>query len=180
MIFPLATYAMTISTFWLWLYENTKVTKLDLRFNRITHIGCQYLAEALKVNQTLLHLHLWTNQIGEEGCEKLCEGLLANKTLASLDLGENNIGNGGFLKIIKMLEVNRTLKNLYLWNNGISSTGVRSFVQFLKLQEKEEGRIFLEVMDLQYNNIGGSGDKLLAGVLEKTGDAIVRSVSGAG
>ena len=157
------------------LRKNTKVTKLDLRFNQITPVGCQHLAEALKINETLLHLHLWTNQIGAEGCERLCDALLVNKTLLSLDLGDNNIGNAGFLKIIRMLEVNRTLKNLYLWNNGISSTGVRSFVEFLKLQEKEVGQVFLEVMDLQYNNIGGSGDKLLASVVEKTGDAVIRS-----
>ena len=157
------------------LAKNTHCTKLDLRFNKIRPRGAYLLAEALQVNQSLLHLHLWSNQLGPEGTEHLCGALLQNTTLLTLDLGENNLQNDGFFKLLKMLKVNRTLKNLYLWSNGISSSGVDAFARFLKLQEKEEGTVYLGCLDLQYNNIGAEGDKQLAAIVEHTHEAVIRA-----
>ena len=54
------------------LAKNTHCTKLDLRFNKIRPRGAYLLAEALQVNQSLLHLHLWSNQleIGRASCRE--------------------------------------------------------------------------------------------------------------
>ena len=41
----------------------------------------------------------------------------------------------------------------------------RIFVRFLKTEYTERGFTFLNCVDLQYNNIGGAGDKLLANIV---------------
>ena len=54
---------------------NNKLISLDLFGNRITDVGCEYLAKALRLNRTLLVLSLGSNDIGDVGCCKLAEVL---------------------------------------------------------------------------------------------------------
>ena len=149
------------------LCNNTRIKKIDLRFNKIGALGCKLLFEdCLKTkNVTLEELLMWNNKIGCDGCDIIYRCLTANTTLITLDLSENRLGNDGFFKLIKALEVNHTLRNLILWSNGITSAGIQIFVRFLKTEYTERGFTFLNCVDLQYNNIGGAGDKLLANIV---------------
>ena len=144
------------------LCKNTRIKKIDLRFNKIGALGCKWLFEdCLETkNSTLEQLLMWNNKIGCDGCDTIYRCLTLNKTLITLDLSENRLGNDGFFKLIKALEVNHTLKNLILWSNGITSAGIQIFVRFLKTEYTERGFTYLNCVDLQYNNIGGVGDKL--------------------
>lgn len=154
------------------LCVNTKIKKIDLRFNKISTDGCKFLFEQClrDKNTTLQHLLMWNNRITCSGCDPIYKCLVTNTTLVTLDLSENRLGNDGFFKLIKALEVNTTLKNLILWSNGITSAGVQIFVRFLKTEYTEKGFTNLNCVDLQYNNIGGLGDKLLANMVTDTID----------
>ena len=154
------------------LCENTKINRIDLRFNKIGIRGVELLFEQCLAtkNTTLQTLLMWNNRITYDGCDPIYRCLKTNTTLITLDLSENRLGNDGFFKLIKALEINTTLKNLILWSNGITSAGIEIFVRFLKTEYTEKGFTNLDCVDLQYNNIGGVGDKLLANMVHDTID----------
>ncbi|CAF4684277.1 unnamed protein product, partial [Rotaria socialis] len=56
-----------------------KLIPLGLYQNQIEDSGTQYLADALKTNQSLKELHLYNNQIGDNGAQRLAEALTINK-----------------------------------------------------------------------------------------------------
>ncbi|CAF1617863.1 unnamed protein product, partial [Rotaria magnacalcarata] len=55
------------------------LTTLGLGANKITGIGAQQLAEALKTNKALTVLGLYENKITDSGAQQLAEALKTNK-----------------------------------------------------------------------------------------------------
>lgn len=58
--------------------------RLDLSWNGFGNEGALALGEALKFNNTLVHLNLNNNRITNEGVGMLCRGLQVNDTLRVL------------------------------------------------------------------------------------------------
>ena len=57
------------------LKENSILTSLNLRFNKIGNDGDDALAKGLKENSTLTSLNLSDNDIGKVGADALAKGL---------------------------------------------------------------------------------------------------------
>ncbi|MFN5381811.1 MAG: hypothetical protein ACK5WS_03195 [Alphaproteobacteria bacterium] len=71
-------------------------TELYLRSHKICPVGAQYIAEALKINTSLIRLYLTENNIGPVGAQYIAEALKRNKSLTELSLlGSKNIGPVG-------------------------------------------------------------------------------------
>jgi hypothetical protein len=64
---------------------------LGLSGSKIGSEGGQALAQALHVNQTLIHLDLSESEIGVQGAHALVDALRVNQTLTDLDLRFNLI-----------------------------------------------------------------------------------------
>lgn len=60
---------------------------LDLSWNGFGNEGALAIGEALKFNNTLVHLNLNNNRITNEGVAMLCRGLEFNDTLRVLLVG---------------------------------------------------------------------------------------------
>lgn len=57
---------------------------MDLSWNGFGNEGALALGEALKFNNTLVHLNLNNNRMTDEGVSMLCKGLEVNDTLRVL------------------------------------------------------------------------------------------------
>jgi Leucine Rich repeat len=68
-----------------WL-ETATLTKLDLDFNALGDTGAEMLANALKVNSSLLSLSLFNNSIGSAGAQALTCAQATNPSLQDLKL----------------------------------------------------------------------------------------------
>ena len=64
--------------------------QLDLSWNGFGNEGALAMGEALKYNNTLMHLNLNNNRITNEGVGMLCRGLEFNATLRVLLVGEQS------------------------------------------------------------------------------------------
>ncbi|XP_062846140.1 leucine-rich repeat-containing protein 71 isoform X2 [Trichomycterus rosablanca] len=78
-------------------------------------------------NSMITHLSLRNNRIGEEGARLIGSALStacsANKNLLSLNMAFNSIGDAGAIHIAQGLRFNRTLMHLSLASNHISDAG---------------------------------------------------------
>lgn len=80
-------------------YGRLQITKLDLRFNRITDRGIRYLfSRASAAFQSLRCLHLLSNKIGGEGV-KYVTTILANNGLSQLGLSLNPLKESGMQEL---------------------------------------------------------------------------------
>ena len=89
-----------------------------------TWYRCQILEdfEFLKVNSTLTTLNLRGNLIDVEGAVVIAEALKLNVSLISLDLCSNRI-EAGALAIAEALKVNSALTSLQICENNITVVG---------------------------------------------------------
>ncbi|KJE95309.1 hypothetical protein CAOG_05771 [Capsaspora owczarzaki ATCC 30864] len=89
----------------------------------------QSIAEALKVNTTLIKLYLDRNQIGDVGAQAIAEALKVNTTLTTVYLYNNQIGDAGAQAIAEALKMNKKLTTLYLDQNFITENGIKALKQ---------------------------------------------------
>ena len=77
------------------LTQFTRLTKLDLSYNKIGLDGAKELAKVLKLKQftSLTHINLKSNNIGTDGANSLKEVFELCKNLTYLNLGYNLIGD---------------------------------------------------------------------------------------
>jgi len=122
-----------ISSIGVALAQNSCLTKLSLRQNKIGNKGAEILGTALTQNETLLELTLEEDAgdddggfgISDEGAKALALGLRQNTSLRFLYLGYNNISDEGVQAFAETLEQrNMHLKTLDLRNNPIEDTGI--------------------------------------------------------
>ena len=111
--------------------RGSKLTWLDLSFNKISSSGATSISEALCVNSSLTHLGLGSNKINSSGAATIAKSLQSNRTLIYLNLGGNEIGDSGAKEFAHSLtKHNNTLGFLNLdGNNSISSVGIESLEQ---------------------------------------------------
>ncbi|TKS76407.1 Leucine-rich repeat-containing protein 74A [Collichthys lucidus] len=88
------------------------VTILKLSRNEFDDSAIKYIAEALKLNSTLKHLHLSWNGFGHFETEKLGQALKQNSTLVLLDLSGNHIDDEAVTLMCQGLAANNTLRVL--------------------------------------------------------------------
>jgi len=69
----------------------SKLTSLNLAYNKIADSGARHIAEGLLSNRTLTALYLAGNQIGSPGLFAFARSLKINGTLDFLDLNKNNV-----------------------------------------------------------------------------------------
>ncbi|KJE93815.1 TKL/IRAK protein kinase [Capsaspora owczarzaki ATCC 30864] len=142
------------------LKVNTTLIQLSLWANRIGDAGARAIAEALKMNTTLTELGLHQNQIGDAGAQAIAESLKVNKTVTKIYLYSNQIGDDGALAIAEAHKVNTTLTKLSLWANQIGDAGARAIADALKVNTT------LTTVYLHQNQIGDAGAQANAEALK--------------
>ena len=107
-------------------YENQDSLKgLYLDNNDLGH-GVQYIAQALRRNQSLLTLSMCDCKIDAKGCVLIGEALKYNQRLERCDIGYNLIcvpDLEGIHLLRQALNFNRTLKDLRLSDTDLSTEG---------------------------------------------------------
>ncbi|TPX37102.1 hypothetical protein SmJEL517_g00906 [Synchytrium microbalum] len=91
------------STLALLLSEESPLTSLSLRGNRIGDVGSKAIGAALRVNRCLRVLDLWRNKIGPDGLTEIADALKYNQSLIFLAMGDNNVGDAGSTNLSKVL-----------------------------------------------------------------------------
>ncbi|KAM6974354.1 leucine-rich repeat-containing protein 71 [Tautogolabrus adspersus] len=89
------------------LSEDSLITHLSLRNNRIGDEGARLIGSALSTtrsaNKNLLFLNLSFNSIGDEGAAHIAQGLRLNRALLFLSLSNNQIGDAGATHLVETL-----------------------------------------------------------------------------
>uniref|UniRef100_A0A3Q3GWR7 Leucine rich repeat containing 71 n=1 Tax=Labrus bergylta TaxID=56723 RepID=A0A3Q3GWR7_9LABR len=89
------------------LSEDSLLTHLSLRNNRIGDEGARLIGVALSTtrsaNRNLLSLNLSFNSIGDEGAAHIAQGLRLNRALLFLSLSNNQIGDAGAAHLAQTL-----------------------------------------------------------------------------
>jgi len=163
------------------LYDNHRVTYLNLSSNLITSDGMQHLSRMLEKNSSITKLFLNANSIGydgahclatafvnndeirirelefadnclgDDGAEALCFGLAGCGTLTSCNLDGNRIHDDGAAAVGDMLAHNKVLTNLSLAYNLIQKDGA------YKLGEALQRNCTLQFLNLNRNPLGPGG-----------------------
>ncbi|XP_004363676.2 connexin 32 [Capsaspora owczarzaki ATCC 30864] len=144
--------------------EALKVNTTVLQNNQIGDAGAQAIVESLKVNTTLTELGLQNNQIGDAGAQAIAETLKVNTTLAELALGGNQIGDAGAQAMTEALKVNTTLTVLYLSHNQMTDVGGQAIVGALKVNKT------LTSLELKKNFLTNTGIT----ALNETGNTVCK------
>jgi hypothetical protein len=152
------------------LINNTTIIDLDLGINRFD--AADELANVIRVNKTIINLHLYGNYLGNKGVEAIGKALIENNTLRKLDISMNNIGSDGAIALAIGLESNNTLTELSLWNNNIGSDGA------IALAKSLESNNTLTALYLDENNIGDTGFSKLAEALSRNNTLTTLRISG--
>uniref|UniRef100_UPI0037E98FDC leucine-rich repeat-containing protein 71 n=1 Tax=Semicossyphus pulcher TaxID=241346 RepID=UPI0037E98FDC len=89
------------------LSEDSALTHLSLRNNRIGDEGARLIGSALSTttssNRNLLSLNLSFNSIGDTGAKHIAQGLRLNRALLFLSLSNNQIGDAGAAHLAAIL-----------------------------------------------------------------------------
>jgi hypothetical protein len=91
--------------------------EVDLSFNDVHALGARHLADALKFNDTLMHLNLGGNHVQDQGCGDIAESLKHNETMVSIILAANDLTTSSCFYWIDCLQSNRVLKELNIDEN---------------------------------------------------------------
>ncbi|XP_039193561.1 leucine-rich repeat-containing protein 34 isoform X2 [Crotalus tigris] len=111
-----------------------------------------HIASMLKVNCTLVELHLCKHGMKNFGIERLCDALYDNNTLRYLDLSCNKISRDGMKFLGQLLKQNSTLEIVDLNFNRIEDDGAFYLSDALATHNRT-----LQALAVTYNNISGPG-----------------------
>ncbi|KAL5013855.1 hypothetical protein ScPMuIL_008125, partial [Solemya velum] len=111
-----------------------------------------HVANMLKVNVSLLELHLQKYELRDFGATRLAENLMDNLSLTHLDLSCNRITRDGAKELAKVLKRNTELKVLDLGYNRLEDDGAIYLAEAIGMYNTK-----LETLVVSYNNIGGKG-----------------------
>ncbi|ETE72303.1 Leucine-rich repeat-containing protein 34 [Ophiophagus hannah] len=126
-----------------------------------------HIASMLKVNCTLVELHLCKHGMRNFGIERLCDALYNNSTLRYLDLSCNKISRDGMKFLGQLLKQNSTLEIVDLNFNRIEDDGAFYLSDALTTHNRTLQALvykifipsYMDVITLAvtYNNISGAG-----------------------
>jgi len=115
---------------------NIKLTQISLGCNRLTDSGAKYLGQVLaNPDCTIASLEIASCAIGQNGIEYIADALKVNTSLLKLNLGflkstndideiPNIIGSHGAIHFANMLSTNTTLRSIDLSHTGILKAGL--------------------------------------------------------
>ncbi|KAI8994629.1 hypothetical protein BDB01DRAFT_831593 [Pilobolus umbonatus] len=137
-------------------YSNiaTGLVSLDLNGNNLNQ-GIQYIAQALKRNQTLKYLSLYGCKIDSNGCMFIGEALKYNQHIQVLNIGYNPLCSPdleGIYLLEQGIRANKSLKDLGLENTGLGPEATIALAESLA-----ENKVLLRI-DLGQNigiDLGG-------------------------
>ena len=129
------------------LTENTTVTELSLKDNKLDSECADKICEMLCINNTLTHLFLSGNKLGSECADKICEMLCIKNTLTVLALSGNKLDSECADKICEGLCNNKTLRRLNLSYNKLDSKCAAKICEMLCNNNS------LRVLDLSHNKL---------------------------
>jgi hypothetical protein len=92
------------------------VTNLNLRQNRIGAEGASSLADALKVNSSVIILNLGYNAIGAEGASAIADALKVDTSVTNIDLIGTGVRHLDELSIQALIDRNQRLRHLFLFD----------------------------------------------------------------
>ncbi|TRZ17377.1 hypothetical protein HGM15179_009736 [Zosterops borbonicus] len=114
----------TVHVAWM-LRINSSLVELHLGKHGMKNFGVERLCEALYGNSSLRYLDLSCNSITYDGVKSLGELLKRNKTLRILDLSANRIEDNGAIYLSEALATrNMTLHGLSVVSNNITDEGL--------------------------------------------------------
>jgi len=90
--------------------------------------GAKSISQALKVNQTLLELHMGNNDIGDDGINAIA-GSLNKSSITVLDVCACHITFTGVKLLAEALSTNQNIRQIGLWGNTIEVEGARLILQ---------------------------------------------------
>ena len=105
--------------------ESTIVDELELVDNKITALGCEFLAKVVNNKENKLKdLTLDHNPIKSKGVEELCKGLCMNNVIESLSLNYTMLEPDACKSLVEIvIFVNSSLVELSLQGNNIQNEG---------------------------------------------------------
>lgn len=107
---------------------NEVLKVLDLNANLISYKGCYILSEFLKSSYCgLLSLNLSRNQIGNIGTQLIFQALKTNDSLIHLDLNHNGIKKEGLLSIALIIKDCSNFASLNVFWNEFDKTTIEEF-----------------------------------------------------
>ena len=128
-------------------WPDTQLSFLHLVGCKITSIGVEALARALRTNRSLEHLNLGGTNVARSATA-LAETLQSNQTLAYLDLHDNNIESTAAIQLAQTLQdKNYTLAYLNLSRNRINAKGEAK----LKLVDEKRCVIVLRNQEVDFS-----------------------------
>ncbi|KAK4517589.1 uncharacterized protein ATC70_000929 [Mucor velutinosus] len=110
------------------------IERLFLDNNDLSQGGIQYIAQALRRNQSLRYLSMCECKIDAKDCILLGEALKYNQYLERFDIGYNPLmtpNMDGITSIRQALNVNRSLKDLCLADTGLSTEAAIALAECL-------------------------------------------------
>ena len=117
------------------IYNNCKLTELNISSNELTHVGAKYLSDALKSdNCKLTELNISANGLTEEGAKYLSDALKSdNCKLTELDISHNGLTHVGAKYLSDALKSdNCKLTELDISHNGLTEEGTKYLSDALK------------------------------------------------
>ncbi|XP_072860732.1 NACHT, LRR and PYD domains-containing protein 1 isoform X1 [Chlorocebus sabaeus] len=139
------------------LRGNQNLTVLDLSFNVLTDAGARHLCQRLSWTCCMLQrLRLGSCGLTSGCCQDLASVLSASPFLMELDLQQNNLGDTGVRLLCEGLRHPACqLTRLGLGSCGLTSGCCQDLASVLSASP------FLMELDLQQNNLGDTGVRLL-------------------
>lgn len=125
-----------------------------------TEEDVRYLFEGVKVNDTLLELHLSDNELDSSCARLIGQGLIENKSISKLFIGNNSFGPDAARYLVEMLQLNKTLRKLDVSRNAFGSEGGCLIFDALK------DNYTLETLDIGNNNLDLAAAKSFSELLK--------------
>jgi Ran GTPase-activating protein (RanGAP) involved in mRNA processing and transport len=113
------------------LQNSTSVRELILSGNDLGE-SCDYLGEFLRVNKSVVKLHLGSNSLSPSAALSLARGLRENTTLEELDLWNCNLGDESGAEILEAVRRAKSLKLLRLNMNKLKRSSLEAVVRLLQ------------------------------------------------
>ena len=106
---------------------------MNLGDNAIYYEGSRYLAQALKVNKSLISLDLKLNRLDDKAGSKLCIDLLNNNSgLQVICLASNLLGNMFCESLAEFLKMNQSIRKLDISCNFIEESNAATLKDSLE------------------------------------------------